>query len=154
MWLNSILEQWCLLQPTGTHLCGYYVCEYIQMRTTEKFNNLRNKEVRKRYSQFFSLPSIVWSFIHNCFSPSFKGCKEAERPPTKWPYNSNCGGVGRISSWGGHTWKRRALLSTYISDLMYYDLMHVIEYLLSGNVISLICMCVIYMHQRDLSVVI
>ena len=34
------------------------------MRTTEKFNNLRNKEVRKHYSQFFSYHQLCGvSFI-------------------------------------------------------------------------------------------
>ena len=82
-----------------------------------KWGPLRNSIIEeiKRYvniiHNFILLPSIVLSFIHNCLSP-FKGCKKAERPPTKWPHKSNCRGIGGISPCGGHTWKRRVLLPT------------------------------------------
>ena len=38
---------------TGTHLCGYYVCENIHKIVNERANSKFNKEVFKQYSQIY-----------------------------------------------------------------------------------------------------
>ncbi|XP_051220474.1 uncharacterized protein [Lolium perenne] len=38
----------CAKQPPGTNLCGYYVCEYIHRIVSERANNERNRELRRK----------------------------------------------------------------------------------------------------------
>ncbi|KAK1642433.1 hypothetical protein QYE76_060238 [Lolium multiflorum] len=38
----------CAKQPKGSDLCGYYVCEYIHRIVSERANNERNKELRRK----------------------------------------------------------------------------------------------------------
>ena len=58
--------KWCLRQPQGTHLCAYYVFEYIRYFVNERDRKTRTENVRIHYSH------IVLSSIHNLFYDDFK----------------------------------------------------------------------------------
>ena len=68
LWLlltNSILLKY-LRQEKRNNLCGYYICEFIRMMTSERRSDKRQFIVSKYYSQFYD--DLIYIYTHIIYS--------------------------------------------------------------------------------------
>jgi hypothetical protein len=94
-WLNSILVK-CDQQPSGTHLCGYYICEFICTFTSERQDYryvVSNTFATLFYYHHFLLSWLI--FILISFSYIVRG--HAGEVPTRATCDCRCKGAGRFS---------------------------------------------------------